>query len=127
MKQPVRLCLTECIQTKVIDQSNTLPGPNKQTKVTIEGLAIEHCQTRRKKTKSKGTKLKLLSNTFPCPKKQTKNAIIEHLATERSLMQSGPSSCPYVDVQSDSQQLLNHPEVLTRTFVFGDKGQELHN
>ena len=49
MKQPVRLCLTECLQTKVIDQSNTLPGPNKQTKVTIEDLATERSQTRREK------------------------------------------------------------------------------
>ena len=40
-------------------------------------------------------------------------------------MQSCSSSSPYVDVQSNSQQLLNHPEVLTRKFGFGDK--ELHN
>ena len=53
MKQPVRLCLTECIQTKVIDLSNTLPCPNKQTIVTIEDFATEHSQTRRKKNKTK--------------------------------------------------------------------------
>ena len=62
-------------------------------------------------------------------KKQRKKTkvIIAHLATERSLMQSGPSSRPYVDVESDSQQLLDYPEILTWNFVFGDKGTELHN
>ena len=57
---------------------------------------------------------------------QRKNTIIAHLATERSLMQSGSSSCSHVDVQSDSQQLLNHPDQgIDSNFVFGDK--ELHD
>ena len=73
MKQPVRLCLTECIQTKVIDLPNTLPCPNKQTIVTIEDFATEHSQTRRKKNKTKviikhlamSKHQKWLSNTLP--------------------------------------------------------------
>ena len=72
MKQPVRLCLTECIQTKVIDQSNTLPGPNKQTKVTIEGLAIEHCQTRRKKNKKQRNKTKVIIKHLSMSKETNK-------------------------------------------------------
>lgn len=64
MKQPVRLCLTEWIQAKVIDLSNALPCQNKQTKVTIEDLAKEHSQTSRK---NKGTRLKWSSNTLPYP------------------------------------------------------------
>ena len=103
MKQPVRLCLTECIQTKVIDLPNTLPCPKKQTKVTIEDLAIEHSQTRRKEKKKKQKK-KVIIKHLPLSKQTKKrDYIIKHLATERSLMQSRSSSRPYIDVQSDSR------------------------
>ena len=80
--------------------------------MTIEDLATLQ------KNKKERNKTKMIIKHLV----QRKNTIIAHLATERSLMQSGSSSCPYVDVQSDSQQLLNHSEVLTRNFEFGDKG-----
>ena len=56
MKQPVRLCLTECIQTKMIDLSNTLPCPNNQTNKSYYRTPCHRAQSNTQERKNKKAK-----------------------------------------------------------------------